>query len=114
MKNNQVCGRTLTRLLVWITAAILSLCSPFCSRDRWRHSIGRIFWYSWLSMMVSCLANSSGSTSSNLSFLDVLGMIGGGGVCNVAVILIASVPLCYNSVPEWEATGEKLDIPLAQ
>ena len=87
-----------TLLLSWMIVVMLSAVFPgLASRERCRHSMGRIFLYSAASISVSCRASSRGSMSSNLSFLLVFGMIGAGGARGtVFVVLIgASPPRCY-------------------
>ena len=83
-----------TLLLSWMIVVMLSAVLPgFASRERCRHSIGRIFLYRAASMSVSWRDSSTGSISSNLSFLEDLGMMGAGGVRGtVFVVLIGASP----------------------
>lgn len=100
-----------TRLLVWMTVVILSTCSVFCSRERWRHSIGFIFWYSRLSMMVNCLASSKGSTSRSFNFLFVFGIIGAGGGPKLVFtkVFTQSPPRCYGDV-RWACDCSEVEV----
>lgn len=91
-------SRSPTRLLSWIIVVMLSAVFPgFASRERCKHSIGRIFLYSAASISVSCRASSNGSMSRSLSFFDVFGMMGAGGARGtVFVVLIGASPSrCY-------------------
>ncbi len=87
-----------TLLLNWMIVVMLSGVFPgLASRERCKHSIGRIFLYRAASMRVSCRPNSSGSMSSSLIFLLDFGSMGAGGASGtVLVVLIgASPPRCY-------------------
>src|ERR1700677_1826670 len=93
-----------TLFVVTMMAAMLSLLSLFCSRERMRHSEGRIFMYKWHSIIVNCLATSRASNSNSFNFLDVLGIIDIGGGSREMAVLVRLSPFCYNSIdhpPTW-------------
>lgn len=89
--------KSLTLLLNWMITVMLSALLSLDSRDRCRHSMGRIFLYNAASISVSWRATSRGSMSTSFSFFDVFGTIGAGGaIGTVFVVLIGASPLrCY-------------------
>lgn len=102
-----------TLLLSWIMEVMLSWSFPgFDSRERMRHSIGRILLYKVASISVSCLPSSVGSMSSSFNFFDDLGRIGGGGGDGrfICVVLIGpSPPYCHHdlvSVTQYDGNSK--------
>lgn len=93
-----------TLLLACIQTVMLSVASVFCSRARCRHSMGLIRWNRVLSIIVSCLAISSGSISSNLSFLFDFGTIGGGACERLTGTIRVRSPPFYRTVSNKPTT----------